>query len=258
MDIIQSRQNPLIKQIQRLAQQRRARADAGQTVLEGEHLIRAALEAGLVLDRLLIAEDVNTRPDVVALAERWAGTTTLVDARLFPECSGLETPDGLLAIARIPPPPTRQLSGTLLLLDGVQDPGNTGTLLRTAAAAGVNQVWLGPGCADIWSPKVLRAGMGAQFVLPCLERVDLLAALQTFPGRLAVTQLADSTDLFDTDLCGDLALVMGSEGQGVSAPLLTRADIRLRIPMVTGSVESLNVAAAAAICLYERWRQLRR
>jgi TrmH family RNA methyltransferase len=142
----------------------------------------------------------------------------------------------------------------VLVLEGVQDAGNVGTLLRTAAAAGVDQVWLSAGCAHAWSPRVLRAGMGAQFVLSIAEGVDVLACLTGLEKDVIATSLDATESVFEAKLRGDAVWLFGAEGRGLSAELLARATRRLTIPM-PGRVESLNVAAAAAICLFEQVRQ---
>ena len=141
-----------------------------------------------------------------------------------------------------------------ILLDGVQDPGNVGAILRTAAAAGVGQALLSPGCAAAWSPKVLRAGQGAHFALAIHEDADLGAFMADYRGTTAVTCLDDATPLYDACWDGPLAWVFGAEGQGVRGELLAAARLRIRIPM-PGAVESLNVAAAAAVCLFEALRR---
>jgi TrmH family RNA methyltransferase len=254
MDIIRSRQNPLIKACIKLAQQRRERMKAGRTLLDGAHLVIAALDVGHPPDQLVVAESAVGRDEISLVTQRVGQAPTVVADALFAELSELDSLSGILAIWPTPPPPGLRERGVVLALDGVQDPGNVGAILRTAAAAGVDQTWLGVGCADVWSPKVLRAGMGAHFVMPVLERVDLPVALARFSGKRAVTLLAQSTPLFETDLSGDLALILGNEGQGVSPAVLACADLRIHIPM-QGGIESLNVGAAAAICLFERLRQ---
>jgi TrmH family RNA methyltransferase len=128
-------------------------------------------------------------------------------------------------------------------------------MLRSAAAAGADTVYLSKGCADAWSPKALRGGMGAQFQLALIEHADLMAVGQAFAGKLIATSLAASDSLYDLDLTGPTAFVFGNEGAGLSEELLALASHRTRIPM-PGQVESLNAAAAAAICLFERVRQL--
>lgn len=255
MDIIVSRQNAVVKQLAKLISQRRERSQSALCVLDGAHLVRAALDANWKLARCFIAASASEKPEIAQLLTHWGGNPVVLSDTLFSQVTELDSPSGILAIVPIPIPPAPAKHGCVLLLDGIQDPGNVGALLRTAAAAGVNQVWLNDACADVWSPKVLRAAMGAHFVLPTLERIPLLSTLTHFAGRAAVTVMQSSQSVFSANLRGDLALIMGSEGQGVSPELMQRADIRLHIPMANG-VESLNVGAAAAICLFERVRQL--
>ncbi|QNM98271.1 TrmH family RNA methyltransferase [Chitinimonas koreensis] len=254
MEIIQSRQNALVKTCVKLASHRRERLKSGVTLLDGPHLIRAALDAGLPPQRLLVAAGAVDKPEIVDLLGRFDGVPAVLADTLFGELTELESSSGILAVWPVPAAPAPRRDGLVLALDGVQDPGNVGAMLRTAAAAGVAQAWLSPACADAWSPKVLRAGMGAHFLLPLVERADLPALLADFGGRRAATLLQGSVPLYAADLRGDLALVMGSEGGGVSEEVAALTELRLRIPMRAG-LESLNVGAAAAICLYERLRQ---
>ena len=256
MDVIRSRQNPVVKHLVKLAEQRRERHTSQQTLLVGTHLVAAARDAGWRLQRLFVREGSEHRSEVAQLLAASTGPATLLAPELFDAIEQLPSTTGLFALMVMPEPPALRTDGFCLLLDGVQDPGNVGSILRTAAAARVDQVWLALGAADAWSPKVLRAAMGAHFVVPVIERVDPLQALDGFNGRVAITTLAQASDLYDTDLRGDLVLAMGSEGGGVSDAVFERADVRLRIPMHPG-MESLNVGAATAVCLYERMRQLR-
>lgn len=256
MEIIRSRQNPLAKQLVKLAENRRERLKSRQTLLVGTHLVESAIAAGWPLEKLLVCEDEESRPEIQALLERKAAPVLALDRGLFEEIEQTPSTTGLMALAALPAAQEPQREGFCLLLEGVQDPGNVGSILRTAAAAGVDQVWLTAGCADVWSPKVLRAGMGAHFKLPLIERVQLQDVLPGFCGNIAVTTLEEATSLYDSALGGNLVLALGSEGGGVSAELLAAATQRLHIPM-TSAVESLNVAAAAAICLFERRRQTR-
>jgi TrmH family RNA methyltransferase len=167
----------------------------------------------------------------------------------------VDTPSGLLAVVPLPGQVAEpSLDIDTVLLDGVQDPGNVGTLLRTAAAAGVRQVLLSPGCAAAWSPKVLRAGQGAHFVLDIVEEADLISFVRDYQGMVAVTCLDEATSLYAASWQGALAWAFGAEGQGVRRELLEAADLRIKIPM-PGAVESLNVGAAAAVCLFEALRR---
>ena len=136
----------------------------------------------------------------------------------------------------------------------MQDPGNLGTVLRTAAAAGIGQALLSPGCAAAWSPKVLRAGQGAHFALAIHEEADLAAFMADYRGMTAATCLDGATSLYEARWTGPLAWIFGAEGQGVRPELVAAAQLRIKIPM-PGAVESLNVGAAAAVCLFEAVRR---
>jgi TrmH family RNA methyltransferase len=167
----------------------------------------------------------------------------------------VDTPSGLLAVAMMPVATVAvDLEIDAILLDGIQDPGNVGTLLRTAAAAGVKQALLAPGCASAWSPKVLRAGQGAHFALTIHDDADLATFMADYRGTTAVTCLDGVTSLYEARWEGPLAWVFGAEGQGVRPELLATAKLRVHIPM-PGAVESLNVGAAAAVCLFEMVRR---
>lgn len=254
MEIIRSRQNPLVKHLIKLAEHRRERLKSRQTLLIGSHLVRAAMDAQWPIETVLCCEGHESRGEITALLSQPNHRHILLDAELFQAIEQAPSSTGVMALASIPGEPAIATTGLCLLLENLQDPGNVGTILRTAAAAGVNQVWLTPGCADIWSPKVLRAGMGAHFHLDLCERIDTDTALQHFDGALCVTTLEDATSLYATDLRGSMVLALGSEGSGISPTLANRAAKRVHIPMSAG-IESLNVAAAAAICLFERRRQ---
>ncbi|MBV1775827.1 RNA methyltransferase [Burkholderiaceae bacterium DAT-1] len=253
MEVIRSRQNLQIKSCAKLIESRRERLKTGRAVLDGIHLIEAALDAGMQIERVLVAESASIKPEIAILMTRCDGVSIIDDA-LFRELSDLDSMTGVLAILAVPKMRTCVRQGWVLALDTVQDPGNVGSLMRTAVAAGVDQIWLGEGCADIWSPKVLRAGMGAHFSVDMVERVDLPTQLKAFGGDIAITGLDGSRSLYESNLTADLVLVLGNEGQGVSMAVRECADVVLKIPMAPG-IESLNVGAAGAICMYERVRQ---
>jgi RNA methyltransferase, TrmH family len=155
-----------------------------------------------------------------------------------------------------PKPRFERAADFCLLLEDVQDPGNVGSILRSAAAAGVAQVFLSPQCAFAWSPKVLRAGQGAHFHLEIYEDVDLAAWARGYRGRTIATVAAGAAALYAADLNGPVALAVGNEGAGLSTALRRAASLAVTIPM-PGRFESLNAAAAAAICLFECVRQRR-
>jgi TrmH family RNA methyltransferase len=142
---------------------------------------------------------------------------------------------------------------TLPAAENIQDPGNLGSMLRSAAAAGCDAVFMSGGCADAWSPRVLRAAMGGHFVLTLHEHADLLGVSSRFPGTIFAASLSASVSLYDSRLSGKLAFAIGNEGAGLSDALLSQS-VPVTIPM-PGKVESLNAATAAAICLFEAVRQ---
>lgn len=255
MKRIASRENAFFKQLKRLAQSARERAKSGQTLLDGAHLIRACCAAGLSPAKLIVDEAALSVPEIAAvLAENADVDTVALAPAVFRDVAVVDTPSGIMALLDIPPAAEPDAAADAVLLDGVQDPGNVGTLLRTAAAAGFRQVLLSPDCAGVWSPRVLRAGQGAHFVLDLVEAADLPAFLRRYRGQAAVTSLRDAVPLYAADLRGPLAWVFGSEGQGVRPEVAAAAPLKVTIPM-PGAIESLNVAAAAAVCLFETLRQ---
>ncbi len=140
------------------------------------------------------------------------------------------------------------------MLEDIQDPGNLGSILRSAAAAGMQHVFLSAHSVHAWSPRVLRAGMGAHFMLRIYEQCDLPALARGFKGKVIATSQRAKNSVFDADVAGNVAFVFGNEGAGMSAALAAAAHEVVAIPM-PGNVESLNIAAAAAVCLFERVRQ---
>jgi RNA methyltransferase, TrmH family len=143
---------------------------------------------------------------------------------------------------------------SVLLLDGLQDPGNLGSILRSAAAAGIVRVYCGPGTVFAWSPKVLRAGMGAHFLLSIIEDADLAAVIRAARAPVLATSSHATQSLYEQDLRKPVVWLFGNEGQGVSPALLSLASETIAIPQAQG-IESLNVAASAAICFFEQVRQ---
>ncbi len=250
MEVIRSRRNPLLQQVRQLLERTRERHASGLAVLEGEHLLADWLDAGRPVERVLLAE--SRAEESRAWAKRGA-LVLLVDDDCLLAVSAASSCAGLLALIPIPDavPAT---AGSILALDGVQDPGNVGTVIRSAAAFGFDQVWLGPGCADAWSWKVLRGGQGAHAVLAVCQGVDLVAALPRHIGRRVALVPRDGVPLHQADLRGDIVLLLGGEGAGLGEAASAAADLTVSIPM-PGRTESLNVAVAAAMAMYERVRQ---
>ena len=243
---IQSRDNGFVKDLRRLAQDSTAYRKQGRVWLEGDHLCRAALARGVQPAVAVFSESFWP----LAPAE-WAQvaikTIVLADA-LFSDISGLESPARMGYLLDLPVPGAVQPGAASVVLDRVQDAGNVGSILRSASAFGFRQVLALKGSAALWSPKVLRAGMGAHFGLDLVEGLDVedLAPLLV---PLLVTHVHDGDFLHSADLPWPCAWVLGHEGQGVSPALEAIARRRIRIAQ-PGGEESLNVAAAAAICLH--------
>jgi TrmH family RNA methyltransferase len=256
MKSIQSRDNPFYKELVKLSGSSRQRGKVKQTLLDGAHLLAAYLDAGMLPQHMLLNVAASHDAETTALLARMGDVpVTQLDDRLFAELSELKTPTGILALIDVPQMgrPIAQNCFALLLED-IQDPGNLGSMLRSAAATGCDAVFLSPGCADAWSPKVLRAAMGGHFALHIYEQQDLTSVAQAFNGMLLATSLQATRSLYDCDLCGNVAFMVGNEGAGLSDELLNFATQKITIPM-QGKVESLNVAAATAICLFEVVRQ---
>lgn len=255
---IQSRDNPIYKQLRQLAGSGQARRKIGRTLLDGVHLCQAWLQQRGAPVLCVAGESASQQGEVAAvLAEcaRVGGDCVLLPDALFAVLSQVEHGLALLFVVDTPQPATDAvLDGSALLLDGLQDPGNLGSILRTAAAAGIPRVFCSRGTAAAWSPKVLRAGMGAHFVIDIVEDTDLGALLATASVPVYATSSHATRSIYAADLGPACAWLFGHEGQGVSPALLERATVQLAIPQVPG-IESLNVAASVAVCLFEQVRQ---
>jgi len=252
---IASRDNPLFKSLKKLASSPRERKNSRQCILDGAHLIAAYIDRIGQPERLIVSERSLDVPEIRALLERIPASVLLVLAdTLFEELATVETPTGIMAVIDLPRLREPDELSFVALIEAVQDPGNLGSILRSAAAAGADLVCLSPACADVWSPKVLRGAMGAHFVLPVREGCDLIEFAASFEGDILATSLQAESSLFETRLEGAVAFAIGNEGAGVSAALLGMATRRISIPMAVG-MESLNVATAAGICFFERVRQ---
>ena len=258
MPRITSRDNPRLVQAARLIASSRERRKAGRCVLEGEHLVAAYCGRIGQPETLIVAESAQARPEVRSLlADISAGRALTVADAAWSALGPVPASAGVLAVVPTPRPPASAPADFCLLLEDIQDPGNAGSMLRSAAAAGVAQVFLSPGCAFAWSPKVLRAAQGAHFHLEIHEDVDLPAWARAYRGRTIATTVATGESIWRADLRGAVALAIGNEGGGLSAALRGAADAIVTIPM-PGRFESLNEAAADAVCLFECARQRRR
>jgi TrmH family RNA methyltransferase len=257
MTVISSPANPQFKSLRLLTSSASERRRASSMVLDGPHLLACYLARLGAPETVAVSEDALERPEIAQLLQRCGDARLLLfSPRLFARLAPVEHPVGILAIAPVPRPSRAAgVARVSVLLEGVQDPGNVGGIVRTAAAAGVEEVLLSAGCADPWAPRTLRAGMGGHFVLDVRSAVDLPAALDGFDGTVVMTVARGGCPPQEIDLTGPIAFVLGGEGAGLSEALQSRAGARITIPMAPG-IESLNVGVAAAVLLYERVRQL--
>lgn len=258
MERITSRHNAQFKHARKLAKSARARTEARQVFLDGTRLIEAyAARFGLEAVTLLVSEHRADRPEIQRILQKAeSARVRLLPDELFADLAQVETPEGISALAALPTIQPTLPDDFRILLEGVQDSGNLGALLRTAAAAGATSACLAKGCADAWSPRSLRGGMGAQFSLAVREHIDELASsLTDFQGTVVATSPRAAQTIYEVDLRGPVAMIFGSEGRGLPQAILSMANQLVQIPMA-GSIESLNVAAAAAVCCFERHRQI--
>jgi len=250
MNLITSKDNPRLKIIRRLAQDSQAYRKLGLVWLEGDHLCRAAMAQGVKPELAIFSESIWQASEF-----EWsqcANEVWTVPDDLFAGLSALESPAKMGFLLPLPDSSALDPKAATVVLDRLQDAGNVGAILRSASAFGFKQVVAIKGTAGLWSPKVLRAAMGAHFALSLIESasLDLLQALQV---PLLGTDVHEGPYLHDLVQQGKLAhrcaWVLGHEGHGVSPELMARVDQKVRIAQ-PGGEESLNVATAAAICLH--------
>jgi TrmH family RNA methyltransferase len=249
---ISSRENPLLVRLRRLAQDATAYRRVGQVWLEGDHLCSAYQQRGGQALQAVFTDEAWQQPALRALAAG-AARVALLPKALFEGISSLPSPALMGFLVETPLVGQPQPGLPTLVLDRVQDAGNVGSLLRSAAAFGVQQVLALKGTAALWSPKVLRAGMGAHFGLTLFDAAEP-SALDALQLPLVATSSHAAVALPQAALPSPCAWVLGHEGQGVGPELLARCALTVRIPQ-PGGEESLNVAAAGAVCLYESARR---
>ena len=258
MKHISSSQNPIYKNLKALTTSAKTRREENQTILEGIHLADSYLQSGATPLNCVVSESTYGNEEVAAIiarCEELDSQVLLVTDPQFKALSGVDNGIGVLLVIEQPKASTiSPIQQSSLLIDGVQDPGNVGAMLRTAAAAGVTTIYASPQTASIWSPRVLRAAMGAHFGLTIYENVDLATAISQATIPVYATTLQATKSLYELDLKGSAAWIFGNEGQGVSEDLI-RANVEQVIIPQNTEVESLNVAAATAVCLFEQRRQ---
>jgi TrmH family RNA methyltransferase len=255
---ISSTDNPLVRRLRRLVESPRAGREADRSIAEGIHLVETALAARAPITAVAISEAASPFVRDLGRTAAEASGTRLAELSqvLYDSLCPVEHGSGILVEIRIPRPQLPVGEGVdAVYLDGIQDPGNAGALLRTAAAAGVVHVAASTGTAFLWAPKVLRAAMGAHFAISIYEGVAPEHLIAAFNAERLAAESGDGESLFSTSW-GERPTVwmFGSEGRGLSGEASTTAHRHLHIP-VAGAVESLNVAAAAAVCLFEQCRR---
>ena len=257
MKTITSVHNESLRQLAKLLSSAKARRESGLAVLEGVHLLDACLNAGGSPQAVYVPQGRLDKAETQALLARLPEEKiTVVSHGALEKISALSGGEDLMSLLACPQPNEWPQTGDCVVLERVQDPGNVGTILRSAAACGIRQIILGEDSVDVWSPKVLRAGMGAHFLLELYPRTDLAAWRANYRGVVRATALGgvNNRSLYELDLRRDSAWLFGNEGSGVSEAMLQAADGTVHIPM-PGATESLNVAMAATVCLFEQMRQ---
>ncbi|MFL1732015.1 TrmH family RNA methyltransferase [Moraxella oculi] len=254
MNPITSLKNPIIKHAATLLINHRHRKKNGQTVLEGVHLLDAYLKQGLAVDKVIVSDTALHNDEVITLIQHINKTDIIVATdTLYKQIRTLGDGVDIMAIIRTPTPTLGIITGDCLILDGLQDSGNIGTLLRTASAVGITTIITTPHTAHLWSPKCLRAGMGANFALDIYEHISINDILSQVKTPLYATSSHTNKVIYNHDLTSHIAWVLGHEGQGVSDVFLQSAT-PIALPQPNGQ-ESLNVGVAGSICFYEMLRQ---
>ena len=254
---IESRENSLVKRLVRLSNDRKFRKEMQEMVCEGEKMLGEALSSGMDIHDILLAEDAELDIALLRQAEGQGAKLYICPSSLLGKVSNVKTPQGVAAVCAMPPSPApEEMGNRLILLENVQDPGNVGTIIRTADAAGLDGVLLSNQCADVFSPKVLRATMGSIFRMNLRTTDDLPGELTKLreKGYSILSSQLDGTPFYERQGVAErFALIIGNEGNGVSEQVQQTATHRVRLPM-RGGAESLNAAIAAAIMMYELMR----
>ncbi len=254
--------NPVFRNALRLTK-RKYRDRTGRYLIEGDHTVREAFGTGQETEGIFLREGVN-RGDFDFFPENLP-PLYILSGNLFERLSGTENSRGIIAVVRKPDSGSERLvsvdrpGGNLLVTDRIQDPGNLGTIVRTAAASGYEAVVILPGTADVFSQKTVRAASGSLFRIPVIfpgDKYEFLTLAGKLGKRIAVTVVEGGVPYYEAGLSEDTALIIGNEGGGCDPDLIECSDIRVTVPMEAG-VESLNASVAAGILMYETVRNLR-
>lgn len=257
MIFIESKENNLFKNTKKL-KERKNRNRSNKYIIEGFRLVEEAFKAKVNVDYLIIAEDALEKLEQFLPNYIYNDIKIYkISGNLFRELVSTENPQGILAVINMNIMPLKVDGSFYLLCDKLQDPGNLGTIIRTAHATGVQGIILTKGTVDIYNEKTIRSTMGSIFYIPIHyddDNLSLVKNLRQEGFDLVVTSLDTDKNFFDVDLKGKVLLTVGNEGNGVSNEVLDMADTKVKIPM-PGNAESLNVAIAASVIMYEKVRQ---
>jgi RNA methyltransferase, TrmH family len=269
-EVISSSSNRWVVLAKELATSAKARKLHGLAFIEGIHTCQSLILSHIGLpqehEALLVGASYVTHPEVLAIVRAWKGRTVVMTDKLFASISQVQNGVPIAIFSVIPTIDEsaleRALAGDVVYLDGLQDPGNVGTIIRSAAAAGIHCLVAAPSTVSLWSPKVLRSAMGAHFGVQLIENLSVaeLMAKISSSQTCFVTSGQASKSLFETDLRPSAIWVLGNEGQGVGLQsyqhLAAQSQVALKLVKIPiRTVESLNVATAAAVCFFEQWRQ---
>lgn len=257
MIYIESKDNNLFKNIKKL-KERRFRDKEGLFILEGLRLIEEAIKAKMEIDHIIISKDYEEKFEgFLQKNNDLDRKISFLSNNLFMQVASTENPQGIIAVVKKKNNKNTLDGDFYLICDKVQDPGNLGTIIRTAHAAGVNGIILTKGTVDIYNDKTIRSTMGSIFYIPIFyddENYRTIRSLKEDGFSLIATSLDESKNFFDEDLRGKTILAVGNEGNGISEELFRLADKKVKIPM-PGGAESLNVSIATSIILFEKVRQ---
>lgn len=257
MKKISSAQNPLVKKLVQLSEKQSFRNKQKMTIIEGAHLTAEWLKRFGAPDFCVISSSSKRSEEVEAIIQKCEELNTEIielEAKIYSKISPVIEGVGVLFVVKIPENQGVDFCEDSIILDRVQDPGNLGTILRSAVGFGVKQIICSKGTVSAWSPKVLRAGMGAHFQLEIFENEDLKEVIENLKVPTFATSLKAQKTIYDEDFTVKTAWIFGNEGSGVSEEVLSKVEKKVIIPQI-GEIESLNVAMAATVCLSEQSRQ---
>lgn len=265
MQLITSSQNTIVKELKSL-KTKRTRDEKGLFFIEGIRFMEEALKENAEIDKIFISDklgDINGGSEILKRVNDESYTIYSLPDKLFKEVSDTESPQGILATIRFRKMSTDEIQADgrfYIILDSLQDPGNMGTIIRTADAAGVSGIIISKGCVDIYNPKVLRSTMGSVFHIPLYHSEDLInpiTKLKKSGFKIYAAHLMGSANYFEEDMRGQSAIIIGNEANGISDEIAEQADVLVKIPM-PGRAESLNASVAASLLMYEVVRQQNR